>query len=840
MNILSCVSGLLPKESSGWSLHQPRRAAVRGRRAAAPVLLALPLLLAAIVIRPAVAQQTATSVLDTEIVYATGTSGIWVVEADGSGAHKIASGVDPQFSPDGSLIAYAGTEARGLFVMNADGSDPHEITSGNDDYPSWSPDGRSLAFVHSTGVRSAIFVVGADGRGLRRLTSGDDADSHPDWSPNGTLITFARTSLRRRLPKPQVMTIGPNGSGLSALVAGSTPTFSPDGAQIAFTTQHNDVAVVNLDRSDRLVLAPGESPTWSPDGTMLAFARKDTEGSAGIWRIDSNGRNLLPISDPVTVTSLSWQPDPALLDWPQFGYEPGMSDDDPQPTGITGDNVGSLVGTQVPLQGTVDSSPIYLQSVEVDGALRNVFIVQTTYGRAYAIDADSGQILWRYVPDGLRTWQGGDEITTASPAADPDRRYVYVATPNGLIHKLQIADGNEVRDAGWPVRVLDNPTKEKISSSLAIDGGYLYAATAGLSIKIGGDVVGDAPRQGHLVAIDLVTGQIAHVFYALCSNQTTLSVPSACPQEEAGIWGRPPATFEPDGDILVATGNGLWDGRTYWGDSVVELSPDLRLLQSYTPADQVALNANDGDLGSSAPALIGSHYAVQAGKDGKLKLLDLDLLNGRLAAPGPYLGGELQIIRAPGGYNEPGDCEVVSQPAVWVRPEKPPLIFVANDCGVDAYSFLLHPTPHLVLYWEDGRPGSSPVLAGGLLYVDNVDDGALDVYNPDPPVAHIPEGFEPIAILPLAAGHWNSPIVGDGVVAVGEGNANGHLTSGFLEIYRLKLSSEQPGASTAPAAASTTPAPTTTSSTTTTTATTITATTITGTVAAATTRKATE
>ena len=190
-----------------------------------------------------------------------------------------------------------------------------------------------------------------------------------------------------------------------------------------------------------------------------------------------------------------------------------------------------------------------------------------------------------------------------------------------------------------------DPTKEKISSSLEVYGPYVLAALAGLSEKIGLPY----PRVGHLVEIDRQTGAIAHVFNSECSNRTTVIVPSTCPEGEAGIWGRIPATVDPSGNLLVATADGAWNGRTDWGDSVLELSPSLEPLQSYTPADQAKLTVDDLDLGSTAPVLLTPHLVLQAGKDGVIRLLDLDKLNGRTHAAGPYLGGEISTAEAPKG-----------------------------------------------------------------------------------------------------------------------------------------------------------------------------------------------
>ena len=75
----------------------------------------------------------------------------------------------------------------------------------------------------------------------------------------------------------------------------------------------------------------------------------------------------------------------------------------------------------------------------------------------------------------------------------------------------------------------------------------------------------------------------------------------------------------------------------------------------------------------------------------------------------------------------------------------------------------------------NGAGGTSPVLAGNLLYVAG--SGAVNVY--------VPTSGKQVATLPSGALHWQSPIVANGHVAVAEGNANEHATSGVLDIYKL-------------------------------------------------------
>jgi hypothetical protein len=79
--------------------------------------------------------------------------------------------------------------------------------------------------------------------------------------------------------------------------------------------------------------------------------------------------------------------------------------------------------------------------------------------------------------------------------------------------------------------------------------------------------------------------------------------------------------------------------------------------------------------------------------------------------------------------------------------------------------------------WSNGNAGTSPVVAGGLLYVYDP-GGALRVY--DPATGHL------VATLDAGRGHWNSPIVVDGRIALPEGSANDHATSGVIDVWRLR------------------------------------------------------
>jgi hypothetical protein len=299
-----------------------------------------------------------------------------------------------------------------------------------------------------------------------------------------------------------------------------------------------------------------------------------------------------------------------------------------------------------------------------------------------------------------------------------------------------------------------------------------------------------------VVLIDRSSGRLLKVFNTLCANRRELQIPSTCPASDSAILSRSGPVVEPGGSrILIDTGNGPWNGTTDFGDSVLELTfPDLSVRQSFTPTNQEQLNRSDTDLGSSAPALLGEDRIVLAGKDGIMRVLACPRLDGHppsgARAQLHPLGGEVQQLSIP------GTGELFSTPAVWAargarhaargarrRPGRGPVaarsrrdgrttVFVADESGTAAYVLR---AGRLYRAWENGTPGTSPVMAGGLLYVYDLSAGGIYVYRPASP--------RPIAKLAGEPGHWNSPIVVDGHVVEPEGNANDHKLTGVLEIF---------------------------------------------------------
>jgi outer membrane protein assembly factor BamB len=438
-------------------------------------------------------------------------------------------------------------------------------------------------------------------------------------------------------------------------------------------------------------------------------------------------------------------------DWVRFDYDAAHSGNAPATQTISAATVRKLHQLwHAHLAGVADSAPVYLHALTFpDRSRRDVLYVTTRDGTLIALDAGTGHALWS-------VHTKGPEYTTAAPAADPSRRYVYFYGLDGFVHKVGAVDGKEVKAGGWPVRITAIPAREKGSAPLSIADGRLYAAVSTYAPEV-------PPNQGHLVVIDLANAS-THVFNAVCSNIKHLLAAHECAASGAGIWGRGTAAVDPaTGDVFVSTANGPYDGHVNWGDSVLELSADgTHVVDSYTPADQAKLDAANWDLGSTAPALLpripGSKtplLLVQGGKDGVLRLLNRRNLSGK-GGPG-HVGGELQTIDKPA-------CTMFTQPAVWQQPGHGATWVVTADlCGVTGYRVVTdrHRDTRLRQAWHLPVVTTSPVLANGVLFASS--NGALLALDPRSG-KNLWSSAQASALGTLAGIHWESPIIVGGRV----------------------------------------------------------------------------
>ena len=167
---------------------------------------------------------------------------------------------DPAYSPDGSMISFdedsgpGQPDVHGIFIANADGTGTRQLTTApprpapNADAPydtqsEWSPDGKRIAFTRVKREGSAaIWVIGVDGTGLRRLTPFRADAGNPNWSPDGTKLVFNTHFDPGPGQSANIYVMRPDGSHKKALThkrGGKAqffaPTWSPNGKRIAFT-----------------------------------------------------------------------------------------------------------------------------------------------------------------------------------------------------------------------------------------------------------------------------------------------------------------------------------------------------------------------------------------------------------------------------------------------------------------------------------------------------------------------------------------------------------------------------------------------------------------------------
>ncbi len=200
------------------------------------------------------------------------------------------------WSPDGTRIAFSSSRQSGnrqwrdIWVMDASGANPRKLTStGNGTYtnenPSWSPDGRKLVYTASTDTTRELRVIGLDGAApVPLVTTPNTTSGQARWSPDGSRIVFVQATYGGR--NWDLWIVDADGSDLKDLTntpqSESSPTFSPDGKQVAYGVRENEqdlhrlafmVRAVDDGTTTRRVTpsALGSNPVWSADGAWLGY-----------------------------------------------------------------------------------------------------------------------------------------------------------------------------------------------------------------------------------------------------------------------------------------------------------------------------------------------------------------------------------------------------------------------------------------------------------------------------------------------------------------------------------------------------------------------------------------
>lgn len=270
-------------------------------------------------------------VSDTEIAFVSDRGGnreIFVMSADGSGERQATRNGSvnalPGWSPDGKSIFYVSyrSNRRPALYSVAQGGKKSGRVKG-DLAPKdkvyrgvMSPNGKRLALVMPDDESNmGIYLTDAHGRGLKRITHTRGNSLSPTWSPDGKRIAF----VSDRTGSPQLYIMDSNGKNISRLTFtggyNSAPSWSPDGRWIVYElrvegqfdiwltdpTGKVNVPLITHRRSD-------EAPTWSPDSRKIAFS-SNRRGRMDVYVVDLNGENLrrLTQSDGDSI-SPTWGP----------------------------------------------------------------------------------------------------------------------------------------------------------------------------------------------------------------------------------------------------------------------------------------------------------------------------------------------------------------------------------------------------------------------------------------------------------------------------------------------------------------------------------------------------
>ncbi|NIN72604.1 MAG: hypothetical protein GTO46_11925 [Gemmatimonadetes bacterium] len=216
---------------------------------------------------------------------------IYIINPDGTGERRLTYSGDgknsniPQWSPDGTLIAFASNREdndgrSSIYVMDGDGANVRRLTQvGSRDYfPRWSPDGTKIAFMSSRDGDAEIYLMSPDGSDLQKLTDNEAFDAAFSWSPDGRLVL---TSERDGTAMIYIM--DSDGSDVRAIGPGWGGEWMRDTGHIRYmdypASEKNGVRCFGVLDLEGTVVEQGcdYDPVkrggcgYSPDGTQVAF-----------------------------------------------------------------------------------------------------------------------------------------------------------------------------------------------------------------------------------------------------------------------------------------------------------------------------------------------------------------------------------------------------------------------------------------------------------------------------------------------------------------------------------------------------------------------------------------
>lgn len=227
---------------------------------------------------------------------------IWIMDDDGTNQKNLTNspGTDlsPNFSSDGSKIAYWNETSQQILVMNSDGSGriPIFASSGGNLLevgPVWSPTGDKIIFSYGSYNHYDLWTIRLTDLLLQNLTNDGMYDAQPTWKPDGSNIFYTRRTNPGDANSTQIWSMNADGTNKTQITSSgynTDPDWSQDGSKIVYSSggAQRDIWRMNPDGTGATPMTSNSyfesMPEWSPDGTDIAFIRE-----ANIWRMNADG-----------------------------------------------------------------------------------------------------------------------------------------------------------------------------------------------------------------------------------------------------------------------------------------------------------------------------------------------------------------------------------------------------------------------------------------------------------------------------------------------------------------------------------------------------------------------